>query len=1839
MNQNYRSLYDREHEHSSCGVGFITDKTGEQTHELLQLSHEALCTIPHRGGMNAEGIGDGAGVNIDLSVNFYRFLTAKPTLEKGDFGVANFFFPFDASQTDKTKQLIESTFAAFKFEIDQWREVPVNLDAVNEASQQAQQTIHQVVFLRGDAYADAVQFENAINLALSELESTGFTDGDLEGFYPLSMSSKTQVYKGRLNSGEVVPFFADLSHPEHKVTTLFFHTRFSTNTAPATMMAQPFRRMAHNGELNTDKKNRLSEDAIARQQHKKVIFPKGQSDSARLDQTLARRVVEDEMDIVTAVLAMMPPAWENDPSMSDDVRAMLEYFSLSEEKNDGPAALIFSDGQKVGARLDRLGLRPLRSVETERYLAVMSESGQIDFPPESVTRYGRIQAGGMIYFDHATGRSYETNEILETLAKARDYKGLLASARITLDDIEPVGIEKIQDNTQFSTYSRHVAYSLNQESFKFFLDPMIENAAEKISAMGFGLAPNVLTDEEGGMSKYFSQRFAQVTNPPLDSLRESDGMTLRVALGAKPNFSPRDSVQLVLQSPILQPQQLEQIFTQTQIGVETYDALFKPTLNSREDNAVRVEEAIAALCDQVEDAARRRVGIVVVSDKQISQEYAALPAILTVAALNQRLIQKGLRFNTSLVYLTGQAASSHDIACLLGFGASAVCPLSVYHRAQTLSNNQTVEKGLNNFQKAVEKSLMKTMGKFGLCTAESYIGGEFFESNFLDSDSDGLKAYFPNISSPVGGAQFDDLAWSAAKWHFKALAINEENQIPLLGLFKERQDGAGHSFGNTAVREYINMTQESVQYADASADQAEIALDKTSEFVGEDVDYKDKGFDKRTPEQIDEFAITPSYRAFTSNLYSERETRPAALRDILLLPLDFSAANSVDDVVKLLDRFHREGNVNYLWQGITVEALGESRFALALTQREPQLLKAAIERVWQDHLTDIAIEFDKVVILANERLAVFLSKVRQAKTPLAINEVEPAHLITPTLASGAMSHGALNANAHIAVAQGTNIAGAMSNSGEGGEHSSRYNSIKSSKIKQFASGRFGVWVGYLADPQLQEIEIKIAQGAKPGEGGQLPAPKVTVEIAAARGGTPGVELVSPPPHHDTYSIEDLGQLIHDAKAARVKVIVKLVSSEGIGTIAVGVAKAGADVINVAGNTGGTGAAAVTSLKNTGRAAEIGIAEVHQALSENGLRDKVVLRCSNAHQTGMDVIKSAIMGGDSFEFGTTALMMLKCVMAKNCNVKCPAGLTTNPELYQGDPRALAQYFLNVAHEVREILAALGYCSLREIRGRTELLHLANHHSIVGRLDVTGLLRPVDLVKVAKPVYLEADFTPDQHFIDALFESYFTAEVAQIELESVKLNNRNKSTGGQLSIDVERFLNYGNGYATQGRKGEAGDVCVNAQSHPSIFTSANGRRFLAPESVKVRTHGSAGQSYGAFNNSGIIMEHTGVCNDGVGKGSSGGHIVVRSPGGGALETGKNVLIGNFALFGATGGQIFVQGEAGDRFAVRNSGAVAVVEGVGDFCCEYMTNGSVINLGDYGKGFGNGMSGGVAYQYDVDGSFAARCSEDSVTALPLIEHNEGYEQALKWHLEEHVRFTQSPTAKALLDDWATSRTLFTLVFPLALTQSQHPDSILKTHSRKKMLEELIAGEANRLIESVHLAYESGEALSDGLSPQYGDMDTVLIFDLLTQSGVLHRAHQLVSSQSECEVQQSRLVKRLFELRDKKLLDTLLKDVKEAVSNYRDEELSVLLAHKRVVDYKTSLARRDVTDTHSRGTSVWIIAREQEIQKQLQQIEPLAQRMATLYCHTFADVIREEIEQEKAQAASQQTAKAQSA
>ncbi len=1790
-------LYDAGLSQDSCGVGFITRKDGKQTYHLLAKSHEALCTIPHRGGMSAEGIGDGAGVNIDLSLRFFRKVTGLDTLELGRFGVANFFFPEDHAHYDSTAtQLVEKYLKEFDLPILKWRDVPVDNTVLNAAAVKAQLPIKQLIFGRPESLKNAEhnEFERHIQKALLAIEAEGFNQPELKGFYPLSMSSRTQVYKGRLNSFEVIPYFVDLYDQDHEISTLFFHTRFSTNTAPATMMAQPFRYMAHNGELNTDKKNRLSENAIARQKNKHIVFPCGQSDSGRLDQTLTRRINEDELDIVTAILAMMPPAWENDPTLSAEVRAMLEYFSLYEEKNDGPAALIFNDGIRVGARLDRLGLRPLRSVETHEYLAVMSEAGQIDFPPEQVLRRGRIEAGGMLYFDHHTGQSYNSHQVLERLAKEKDYKNLLAQSCIHINELPSVDLSEIGNDHDLNIDQRHTAYSLNQESFKFLLDPILQTGLEKVSAMGYGLTPNALSAAEGGMSRYFSQRFAQVTNPPLDSLRESDGMTLRVALGAKPTFAPHDSKQLMIESPLLQRTQLEQIRRQTQVKTITLDMLFTPDFENPTHNQQSLAQALESVTGQVARAARNNIGIIILSDINISRHKAAIPALLMVAAANQELVKHGLRFNSSLIIETGQAASPHDVATILGFGASGICPISVHNRVMTEYTDQAArQKALYQFQKGIEKSLMKTMGKFGLCTAESYIGGEFFESNYLDTEEPGLQAYFPNINASVGGVRYTDIAASAAEWHRKALSVKDENDIPFLGLFKERQEGAGHTFGNTAVREYINMTDEPILY---------IPQQQAAEVS--DTAYRDFGYAKRTPEQIDAFGITPAYRSFSRNLAQERAHRPAALRDVMDFPVDISAANSREDFDKLLGRQNLLGNNNFLVRGLKVNATvpkggeeksGAATFDICLTNDNSRTRLAQLAEHLKNRFAghDFALnpEQDPIslqVTTTDSLLLHYLGNLRAASARVALEKVQPAHQITSTFASGAMSHGALLAEAHEAVALGTNIAGSMSNSGEGGEHSSRFGTLRSSKIKQFASGRFGVWAGYMADPNLEEIEIKIGQGAKPGEGGQLPAPKVSVEIAALRGGTPKVELVSPPPHHDTYSIEDLGQLIHDAKAARVRVVVKLVSSEGIGTIAVGVAKAGADVINVAGNTGGTGAAAVTSLKNTGRSPEIGIAEVHQALAANGLRDKVILRCSAAHQNGADVVKSAILGGDSFEFGTTALMMLRCVMAKNCNVRCPAGLTTAHEEFKGDPRVLAQFFMNLAHEVREILADLGYTSLREIRGKTELLHLINHPNMVGQIHLHKLLAEVTEIKIEKPIYLEKDFSIDDKIFAKIRSSLFDGTQGQKQViiagDDFKLNNRNKTVGGQTAIDLERLL----AYELSAEQIAASKI---------IYTNQHGRRYLADDTIIVRTHGSAGQSYAAFNNDGMRMEHTGTCNDGVGKTACGGTIVIKSPGGGSQKPGENVLIGNFALFGASGGKTFINGEAGDRFAVRNSGAMAVVEGVGDFACEYMINGAVLNLGGFGKGFCTGMSGGNAYQYDPENRLPDLYDKTSVSLHCLTESTEiaaSHEQFILYMLEQHVEYTQSDKAKTILANWAAERQHFKFALPLWLNRTQTAEFLSQSMDRKTMIEELAVAFAQKQIAQIKQAYQNNTALFNGAIPGYADVDSDLTVKLINSYAVIDKAQQIAKDQlhkAGLPIDEAILDKQARELileRPRKLQDALVKNIREAYSQYDDAQLATLMAEKRLNDYKTTLMLRDVQSIYSIGSTAWIIEQD---------------------------------------------------
>ncbi|WP_435281952.1 glutamate synthase-related protein [Streptomyces koelreuteriae] len=1786
-------LYDPARDHSDCGVGFITRLDGTPSHDVIRKGDEALCAIPHRGGTSAEGVGDGAGVSVDLSVEFFGAITGE-SLRAGHFGVANCFVPTDAGRRGDAEDLVGRCLAEQGFETLLVRDVPVDHSVARPAAERHQLPLVQWVFRAPDAWRRA-DVDAAANRALLAIESVAYADDDTyAGLYPLSLSARTQVLKGRLNSGEVIGYFRDLCDPRHAVRTLYFHTRFSTNTEPHPTMAQPFRLMAHNGELNTDRKNRLSDEALARARTRSIVRPPGQSDSSRLDQTLQSRVFDDGLDLVEAVVSLMPPAWENDRTLPAAVRDMLEYYSLYEEKNDGPAAVIFSDGDVVGARLDRLGLRPLRTVETAEYLMVASEAGQVAFPDEEVVHRGRIEAGGMLVFDHRTGRRMRTRDVLDALAARRPYSELLAAARENLDDLPAPGYDRgtttLGYDGDLTLAGRYVAYSLNQESFRFMLDPMLADGSERISAMGYGNAINALSDTEGGMAKYFSQRFAQVTNPPLDSIREADGMSMRVALGPKPDGTGSTGCrQLVVSSPVLGHLDMVRLRDQRTVPLERFDMLYEPVAGDETANADALRSALHRLCDDVERFAAERGGIALLTDRAVSSARAPLPVILAVAAVNQRLIETGLRLRVSLVAESGQLASSHHVATALGFGASAVYSLSARLRAEEkypsapapAGEVTETDRALARFRKAAEKSLAKTMGRVGLCTAESYIGGAFFEPNYLDTRDDVFARVFPYMDAPVGGVGFARIAQAATDWHERARTVGSEQQVPLLGLFKERSDGAGHSFGVSAVRGFGGMTEEKPEFGREGDPDALrlLTLGRLDDAFGiTDAAYRNTGYDRLSDAEIDAFRITPGYRAFLRTTHEERSRRPSALRDVLALPADVTGLRSPEDFARELGRFSTSGNASVTVRGVTVTAVDPATFRLCLAgdgERHAALAEG-LALAHPGEVETLSVSAEGVDVTATGTAARLLALLDHAPDSVPLDEVQPAHEITRSLASGAMSHGALVATAHEAVAHGTNMVGAMSNSGEGGEHHTRYGTVRGSRIKQFASGRFGIWAGYLADPMLEELEIKIGQGAKPGEGGQLPAPKVTVDIAAARGGTPGIELISPPPHHDTYSIEDLAQLIHDCKAARVRVIVKLVSSEGIGTIAVGVAKAGADVINVAGNTGGTGAAAVTSLKYAGRSAEIGVAEVHQALVANGLRQKVVLRCSGAHQTGGDVVTSALLGADSFEFGTTALMMLGCVMAKNCNVKCPAGLTTNAEAFEGDPRALAQYLLNIAHDVRQILARLGLRSLREARGRTDLLQLLDHPASVGRLDVRRLLARGPEKVVAEPEYLEKDFSTDDAMIERVREALVDRREPSLLVEGVRLGNSDKSVGGQLSIDVERLLNHG---------GLTADA-------PAVITDDRGRHRLVDDAVRIRTTGSAGQSYGVFCNDGITLEHTGTANDGVGKSQSGGRIIVRAPGGGAAERGGNVLVGNFALFGATGGRTFVQGEAGDRFAVRNSGATAVVEGLGDFGCEYMTGGTVLNLGGFGKGLGNGMSGGFLYQYDPSGALRDRVSADSLLVFPVTDTGHGafHEAAVRLLLEWHLQATGSPLAARLLENWEDERRHVYCGMPRALLLYQDAGEILAAATRSELLDELAGSIATDKLRAFKVDYRDRRTVLGGRAPAFGDQGSDDMFSLLSSYTVLGVAQDLAlkrvpgaSGPDDPRVVEA--VRNLVLTEDFFVKQRVVKYLRGTLERFDDGELATLIAIKRLDDYKRALRQRNNLSVDAPGTYGWII------------------------------------------------------
>lgn len=1669
-----KKLYNSNDYFDSCGVGFITTLDNNPTHEIITIADKSLCTIPHRGGMNAQGVGDGAGVNVDISNKFFNKITNK-TLTPGKFAVGNFFIVKDI---ENTKNFISKKLEEIGCEILMWRDIPVNNDAINNASQKANQTQYQIIVEKTSADEN---FEiELIKVQDTILEQILTNDYD-SGFFVSSLSCKNVVYKGLLNSFEVINYFKDLQDKDFEIKTLLFHSRFSTNTHPVPYMAQPFSRIAHNGELNTDKKNRISEKSILATQGKNLITPKGQSDSAKFDQTIARRIC-DGMGIMDILVKMSPPAFENSNKFSKAEKDMFKFFAMSEEKIDGPAALVFTDGNIVGAKLDRLGLRPLRVTKTKKYLMVMSESGQCDFDASEIVERDKIPAGEFIIFDHSNCTIKYSKDIIKELLENDDYAKKLDNNLVELSSY--VEKNNTVENIDKSNIGEklYIKYGHNVETFRFMMDPYLETGAEKVSAMGYDSALNIFESNEFNISRFFTQRFAQVTNPPLDSIRESDGLSLNINIGAKPNFTDYKTKQIFNDSPILSVSDINNIKSQNDVNIDIIKIGYTPSIDDA-INQNNFDEKIKEICEKAEQFAKNN-GIIILSDINIDDDHSPIFVQLIIAAVNHHLINKGLRFNTSIIVETMQTASSHDIATCLGFGATAICPVLAHARIIELYDESEYDTRFTKYKKGIEKALLKTMGKYGLCTVESYIGGEFFEGSFIATKNDEkLKEIFANINSPLGGFTYNDIA----KLNFKMYEyFLNNNELLNLGLFKEKNDGLSHTFGVKETAKFVDIANEKFIYAkDAHLIPHgtwvfEQNIDAEKQILGDDKQYLNFGYEKLSEDTMNGFKKTPSFVEFCDEIATKRASRPAAIRDILTWNLENAKPISIDNVEKISD-------------------------------------------------------------------------------------------ITKTFAGGAMSFGALTLAAHQAISVGSNIVGALSNSGEGGEKRDRYNSHKSSAIKQIASGRFGVWAGYFADPNLKEIEIKMAQGAKPGEGGQLPSPKVTVEISSMRGSTPMIELVSPPPHHDTYSIEDLAQLIHDAHCARVKVIVKLVSSEGIGTIAVGVAKAGADVINIAGASGGTGAAQISSLKNTGRYPEIGIAEVHQALSENGLRDKVTLRASAAHQLPSDVIKSAILGADSFEFGTTALMMIGCIMAKNCNVKCPVGITTDPDIFEGDARALSQYYLNMAYEVREILASLGVKSLNELKGRTDLLKIIDHPSITGKIDIEPLLYKPTHVKFEDEHFLEANFDKDNEITPKIIEQ-IKAQSTKIHADYGKLVCLNKSVAGQLSIDIERMLSW--------------EIEQDIVKNMKNVSYVDDRPVLKPYTVNITSHNSAGQSYGAWLTSGIYLKHNGTCNDGVAKGMSGGVISISDENFDS-QNGKfnNVLIGNFALFGATGGKAYIAGGAGDRFAVRNTGAKAVVEGVGDFFCEYMVNGSVINIGSFGHGWGNGVSGGVIYQYDPQNKLEDYYSKESVKLFNLVECEANLEYVYQT-LTSHVEHTGSIKAKSIIENWEHEKQFFKFGLPIAFINTQTPKGIVENNTKESLIKELTNGIFNSTINEIKKSYKNETPVFDGKISSLKDQSLVASTLFVNQLALNYAKTYLEKQGIPVDEYMTNLYARKFIInKDNNIVSGYMNIMRDAFDEFDIEHIGVWVSEKRISDYKESLKNRDTKEIHAFGATVWII------------------------------------------------------
>ena len=1467
MNSNtFISLYDPAHEHDACGVGMIVNIHGNKSHELVDAALRVLENMKHRGAEGADNkTGDGAGILLQIPHEFI-LLQGIPVPEKGKYGTGLVFLPKDKGEQSAILRIMIEEIEREGLTLMHLRSVPVNSSILGQSAAETEPDIKQV-FVTG--VTDVENLDRTLYLIRKKIEQRV----SHKDFYIVSLSSKSIIYKGMLSSVQVRQYFLDLTQPYFTSGLAIVHSRFSTNTFPTWSLAQPFRLLAHNGEINTIRGNRgwmearesvLSTPALGDVKAIRPILQPGMSDSASLDNVLEFFVMSG-LSLPHAMAMLVPESFNDKNPISEDLKAFYEYHSILMEPWDGPAALLFSDGRYAGGMLDRNGLRPARYLITKNdMMVVASEAGVISFEPENIKEKGRLQPGKILMVDTQEGQIYYDGPLKEQLASARPYRRWLSANRIELDALRS---GRKVENAVLDYNRRLRAFGFTREDVERIVMPMCTTGAEPTASMGNDTPLTVLSDLPQLLFNYFRQQFAQVTNPPIDPIREELVMSLTEYIGAVGNhiLQPDEShcKMVRLPHPILTNTQLDIL---CHIRYKGFQAVKLPMLFPVGEGKAGLRDALAELCRRAEEAVTEGANYLILTDRDVDAAHAPIPSLLAVSAVHHHLISVQKRVQTALVVESGEIREVMHAALLLGYGASAINPYMAFavlddlvRRGDVQLNYETAEK---NYIKALCKGLYKIMSKMGISTIRSYRGAKIFEAVGVGGEL--LKNYFGTSASTIGGIGLEEIARDYAVFHQAGFAPDEvEDLLPHVGQMSYRKDGEQHAWNPDTI----------------SALQLATRLGSYAKF-----------------------------KEFT-RLVDEKE-HPVFLRDFF--------------------RFRRQ--------------------------------------------------------------------------PIPIEQVEPVEEIVKHFVTGAISFGAISQEAHEALALAMNKLGTRSNTGEGGEDARRFHGEEDgislcSKTKQVASGRFGVTAEYLVN--AEEIQIKVAQGAKPGEGGQLPGFKVDEVIARTRHSIPGISLISPPPHHDIYSIEDLAQLIFDLKNVnpRARISVKLVAESGVGTIAAGVAKAKADLIVISGAEGGTGASPASSVRYAGIPPEIGLSEAQQTLVLNGLRGQVRLQTDGQLKTGRDIISMALLGAEEFAFGTAALIVLGCVMMRKCHANtCPVGVATQDERlrkhFRGHYEYVVNYFRFLAEEVREYLAEMGFTCLDDIVGRTDLIELkpATPGTKAALLDFGRLLHRVDN---GAPLH---NVSAQRHDIDHVLD------VPMLAAAREALDNRREVSLEYAIANTDRSVGAMLSGAVAGRYGEQG---------------------LPDRTIQVRFKGSAGQSFGAFLARGISFRLEGEANDYLGKGLSGGHISVQPPVRSGFAAEDNTIAGNTLLYGATSGEVYINGRVGERFAVRNSGAVAVVEGVGDHCCEYMTGGRVVVLGETGRNFAAGMSGGVAYVWDKHRNFDYFCNMDMVE-LSLLEDASARKE-LHELVRRHYLHTGSELARAMLDDWQRYVDEFIQVTPI--------------------------------------------------------------------------------------------------------------------------------------------------------------------------------------------------------------------